>query len=273
MIMSFMKTLNTENGTPGTIRRAFFPLSSQYDTEWIRRNSLGENVLYNLESLSEVMEFRQGMKVLDLGLGKAVSAIFLAKEFGVQGWAIDQFIAPGEQYEINKEMKCDDSVFPRKINAKELPFASNFFDAIIAVDSYMYFGTDERFTPYISQFLKPGGYIGIVDICFSKEINYLAELPEFMRADYRDKWYFVHPLEWWVKMWNKTGHLTITTAEVVPQNDFIKQEYIGNFRNSKKNDSIADALEKDKDGLINIFRMAAQRSEKEIDLGNYFTEQ
>lgn len=253
--------------------KVFFPLSSKYDKGWIKCNSLGENVLYNLESLCEVIEFKPGMRVLDLGCGKAVSAVFLAKEFGVQVWAVDQYISPTENYQRIKEMSCEESVFPMRLNAKELPFPQNFFDAIIVVDSYMYFGTDERFTPYISQFLKPGGQIGIVDICFGKEINYLVELPEFLRPHYQDKWYFVHSLEWWVKMWNKTGHLKINAAEVVPQNEFIKNEYISDFKNSKKNDAIADALEQDKDGMINIFRMVAQRSEKEIYQGNYSVSQ
>jgi cyclopropane fatty-acyl-phospholipid synthase-like methyltransferase len=261
-----IKPINDSNGN---VRKVFFPLSSQYETSWIKQNSLGENVLYNLESLCDVIEFKEGMRVLDLGCGKAVSAIFLAKEFGVNVWAVDQFISPSENYERIKEMNCESSVFPLKLNAKELPFPKNFFDAVIVVDSYMYFGTDEKFTPYISQFIKPGGYIGIVDICFSREINYLAEVPDFMRPHYQDKWYFVHSLDWWMKLWKKTGHLKITNAEVVPQNDFIKNEYVLDFSTAKKKDAIADALEQDKEGLINVFRMVAQRSEKEINMGNY----
>jgi cyclopropane fatty-acyl-phospholipid synthase-like methyltransferase len=257
------------NSIAANFRKTLFPLSAAYDKNWILKNSLGENVLYNLESLCEVMEFKEGMRVLDLGCGKVVSAIFLAKEFGVEVWAADPYIAPSENYERIKEMNCEHCVFPLKLNAKELPFPHHFFDAIVAVDSYMYFGTDEKFTPYISQFLKPGGTIGIVDICFSKEINYLVELPEFLRSNYQDKWYFVHSMDWWVKMWKKTGHLKILNAEIVPQNDFIKEEYVRDFTSAKKKDAIADALEKDKEGLINIFRMTAQRSEKSIDLGNY----
>ncbi|MBE2218853.1 MAG: class I SAM-dependent methyltransferase [Ignavibacteria bacterium] len=260
------------NSNSANIRKTLFPLSESYDHAWIRQNSLGENVLYNLESLTEVMEFREGMRVLDLGCGTGVSAIFLAKEFGVEVWAIDQYIQPSENFRRIKEMNCEHSVFPLKLNAKELPFPPCFFDAIVAVDSYMYFGTDERFTPYISQFLKPGGIIGIVDICFNKEINYLFELPEFLRHNYQDKWYFVHSLEWWVKMWNKTGHLKIMNSEITPQNDFIKAEYIRDFSQKKKMDAIAEALQKDSDGLINIFRMIAQRSEKAIELGNYSNE-
>ncbi len=113
------------------------------------------------------------MLMLKIGKSVFISAIFLAKEFGVEVWAIDQYISPSENFRRIKEMNCENSVLPLKLNSKELPFPPDFFDAIVAVDSYMYFGTDERFTPYISQFLKPGGIIGIVDICFSKEINYL----------------------------------------------------------------------------------------------------
>jgi len=260
------------NTVSSNFSKTLFPLSAAYDRAWIKQNSLGENVLYNLESLTEIIEFKEGMRVLDLGCGKVVSAIFLAKEFGVEVWAVDQYITPSENYRRIKEMNCEHSVYPLKLNAKELPFPADFFDAIVSVDSYMYFGTDEKFTPYISQFLKPGGFIGIVDICFSKEINYLMELPEFLRHDYQDKWYFVHSLEWWEKLWRKTGHLKILNAEIIPQNDFVKSEYIRDFSSTKKKDAIAEALEKDTEGLINIFRMTAQRSEKSIDFGNYCME-
>jgi cyclopropane fatty-acyl-phospholipid synthase-like methyltransferase len=252
------------NEIAGNLHKTLFPLSTQYDSSWIKKNSLGENVLYNLESLCEVLEFREGMRVLDLGCGKAISAIFLAKEFNVEVWAVDQDVCATENHERAKEMNCEHLVFPLKLNAREMPFPHEFFDVIIVVDSYMYFGTDERFTPYISQFLKPGGWIGVVDFCFSKEINYLAEVPDYMRADYQAKWYFVHSLEWWTRLWEKTGLLKIKTAEIVPENEFIRSEYVRDFENSKKKDSIADALAKDENNLINIFRLTAQRTEKSI---------
>src|SRR5438128_50823 len=110
-------------------QKVFFPLSDQYDKNWIKRNSLGENVLFNLESLAEVMEFKEGMRVLDLGCGRAVSAIFLAKEFGVQVWAVDHYVPSNENYKRIKEMECENLVFPLKLNARELPFATEFFDA------------------------------------------------------------------------------------------------------------------------------------------------
>ncbi len=76
----------------------FFPLSAKYNKKWIKKNSLGENVLYNLECLCEIMNFRHDMKILDLGCGKAISSIFLSKEFKVQVWAIDQNVSATENF-------------------------------------------------------------------------------------------------------------------------------------------------------------------------------
>jgi cyclopropane fatty-acyl-phospholipid synthase-like methyltransferase len=45
------------------------------------------------EALSQVMTLEPGMRVLDMGCGRAVSSIFLAKEFGLQVWATDLWIA------------------------------------------------------------------------------------------------------------------------------------------------------------------------------------
>ena len=48
-----------------------FPRSARYDRAWIVENSVGPNVLWIGEFLAEAMAFEPGMKVLDLGCGKA----------------------------------------------------------------------------------------------------------------------------------------------------------------------------------------------------------
>lgn len=50
---------------------------------------MGPNVLWLAEALSQMMDLRPGMRVLDMGCGKAISSIFLAKEFGLEVWATD----------------------------------------------------------------------------------------------------------------------------------------------------------------------------------------
>lgn len=61
-----------------------FPLSNKYDPKWLLNNEMGLNVLWLTELLATKLDLKPGMRVLDLGCGRALSSIFLAKEFGVQ---------------------------------------------------------------------------------------------------------------------------------------------------------------------------------------------
>jgi cyclopropane fatty-acyl-phospholipid synthase-like methyltransferase len=80
--------------SPAAISPIAFPLTAKYDPQWIRDNALGENALCQAESLARRLPFRAGMRILDLGCGKAISSIFLAREFGVQAWAVDGATSP-----------------------------------------------------------------------------------------------------------------------------------------------------------------------------------
>lgn len=53
---------------------------------------MGPNVLWLVESLTQVMDLQPGVRVLDMGCEKAVSSIFLAKELGVKVWANDLYL-------------------------------------------------------------------------------------------------------------------------------------------------------------------------------------
>ena len=50
---------------------------------------MGSNAVLLAESLSRVMDLKPGMRVMDMGCGKAVSFIFMAKEFDVAVFAVD----------------------------------------------------------------------------------------------------------------------------------------------------------------------------------------
>ncbi|MCY7361041.1 MAG: methyltransferase domain-containing protein [Ignavibacteria bacterium] len=229
----------------------YFPLSSRYDINWVKKNSLGENVLYNLESLCEIINFEPGMRVLDLGSGKAISAIFLSKEFKVNVWAVDSKTCPSSNFKRIQEMNCEDKVIPLKLDAEKLPFPFEFFDVIIAVDSFMYFGKKMEFTDYLIQFLKPSGQIGIVDICYE---NVIAQNMGTLNLEVNN---FARSLKWWSNLWNDNPNLKLIASEVVPENEIIKKEYIKDVIYSNKNDILADELSKDKNNSLNIFRMAA----------------
>ena len=249
--------------------RKYFPRATSYDPEWVQQHSMGENVLFNLESLTEKISLKPGMRVLDLGCGKAISSVFLATEFGVQVWAVDEAIPATENLERIKEGQVTDKVFPLQADARALPFAEAYFDAVLVVDSYTYFGTDEKYLPYICKFIKPGGVIAIADVCFTEEIENLKAVPKFLQKDYQQYWYYIHSVAWWRKLWEKTGLVEITCAEELPGKELVRQEYIRYFEGKRQKDAFAKAVAKDKNGLISFFRLIGRRTSQPSYLQSY----
>src|SRR5512137_97182 len=139
-----------------------FPRAEKYDLNWVFENHMGPNVLWLAEAAAEHMDLRPGQRVLDMGCGKCLSSIFLAREFGVQVWATDLWIGASDNSKRICEARLSDRIFPIHAEAHSLPFADGFFDAIVSVDSYHYYGTDDLFLKSFIRLLRPGGQIGIV---------------------------------------------------------------------------------------------------------------
>jgi cyclopropane fatty-acyl-phospholipid synthase-like methyltransferase len=252
--------------------QTLFPRSARYDAGWVVRHSIGENVLYNLESLTQVLEIKPGMRVLDLACGKAVSSIFLAREFNVQVWAVDNAVPATENYRRITENGCEHQVFPLQLDARRLPFPRNFFDLVVVIDAYTYFGTDDKYLAYICKYLKPGGAIGVVDVCFRREIETFGQVPAFLRPQYQSYWYFVHSVDWWRKLWEKTGLVAVTRAEELPQAAFIREEYIKDYKDATQ-EPFASAIAQDTENTITFFRLVGQRTTKGVKLQEYTSKQ
>ena len=107
-----------------------YPRSSTYPAAFHLASCMGPNVLWLTEALCEVMTLEPGMRVLDLGCGRAASSIFIAREFGVQVIAADLWIAPTENWKRIVEAGCESHVIPLRAEAHDLAFAHGYFDAI-----------------------------------------------------------------------------------------------------------------------------------------------
>lgn len=176
---------------------------------------LGPNPMWLIEILCEKMDLRPGLRVLDMGCGSGLTSIFLAREFGVTVFANDLWIKPTDNYKRFVEMGVDDRVFPIHAEAHALPYAANFFDAAISIDSYHYYGTDEIYFPTIySRLVKPGGQYGIVSPGLTREFG--NGLPEAMKPVWDADMYTFHSAKWWRELWEKTGLVDIKFAENIP---------------------------------------------------------
>ena len=193
-----------------------FPRASAYHPDWVASGvSGGANPLWLAEWLAEALELRPGMRVLDLGCGRAMSSVFLRREFGVQVWATDLWFSASENLQRVRDAGVEDGVFPIHADARSLPFAAEFFDALVSIDSFFYYGTDDLYLSYLARFVKPGGPVGIAGVGLIREMDgpIPAHLQEWWSAD--QPW-CLHSADWWRRHWSRTGILDVEIADILP---------------------------------------------------------
>jgi SAM-dependent methyltransferase len=172
-----------------------FPRASTYDLEWLFDTMMGPNVIWLAEWASQAVPLRKGMRILDLGCGKAASSIFLAKEFDVTVWAAD----------------LTDRVLPVHAEARALPIAEGYFDAILSFDAYHCFGTDDLYVGYVSKFVRPGGRLCIVAPGLTRELP--EGPPEPLHPYWEWEFCSFHSPSWWHRHWSKTGLVEVERAD------------------------------------------------------------
>lgn len=245
------------------LQRPEFPRSAKYDPDWIRDNMMGPNALWLTESLAERMDLKLGMRVLDMGCGKGLSSIFLAKEYGAQVWAVDLWIDATENLGRIRSACVEDRVFPLKAEAHALPFADGFFDAMVSIDAYHYFGTADLYLEsHMARLVKSGGPMGIVVPGLVEELS-SDEPPDHLRPYWEPAFYSLHSPGWWQRHWNRSGLVTVELADLLPdgwklwmESDLLWSEHIG-----KPTDE-ADMLALDAGRTLGFTRMVARRNER-----------
>ncbi len=217
-----------------------FPRSATYDDAWVTANRMGPNVLWLAESLTQEMRLEPGMRVMDLGCGKALSSVFLAQEFGVEVWATDLWIKPTGNWERVREAGLEGRVHPIYAEAHQLPYAEGFFDAIISLDAYQYFGTADLYLEYLSGFLRQDGEIGIVCPGYRRELT-VETAPDYLAPVYSPGgWYAFHSPDWWREHWAKAGVVEVTCADEPPEANAIWEEFIGHTQPEEHPPMLAD---------------------------------
>ncbi|MDO5553482.1 MAG: methyltransferase domain-containing protein [Planctomycetia bacterium] len=186
-----------------------FVKSERYDKDFVSANLMGPNSMKMLEELTASLDLRAGMRVLDLGCGKGLTSIFLAKEFGVQVYATDLWITATENYERFKKMELDSLIIPIHADALDMPFAHEYFDAIISVDAYYYFGLDESvMDAKIAPFVKSGGLIALAFPGFKKDIHENLP-PEFLLSWHAEDLDTFHDCSWWSRNFAKSHTIEV----------------------------------------------------------------
>jgi SAM-dependent methyltransferase len=234
-----------------------FPRASRYHPDWVIKNCAtgGGNTLWLTEWLAEKMDLKSGMRVLDLGCGRAISSIFLAREFGVQVWATDLWISASENLLRIRDAGLDRQVFPLHCDARALPYAGDFFDAILSIDSYPYYGTEDLYLNYLAHFLKPGCQIGIAGAGLVKDLE--GGVPDHLKALWTQDFWAFHSARWWSAHWQRTGIVEIETSEISPVGwrDWVDWQRASH----PENQSEIEVVEADQGRYLGHFRLVGRR--------------
>jgi len=154
--------------------------ANRYDPNTVKDLIMGPNPLKLLEELCALHSVAPGETVLDLGCGRGLTSIFLAREYGARVFAADLWIPAGEnKARFDAAGLRSEQVIPIHAEAHDLPFAEEFFDTVVCVDSYHYYGLDPDYLgKYLLPLVKRGGYLLIAVPGMKKDIH--ENLPEEM---------------------------------------------------------------------------------------------
>ena len=187
-----------------------FYRTEKYDQAFLADNMMGPNSLKILEELVENVPLKKGMRVLDLGCGKGLTSIFLAREYGVQVFALDLWVSATDNYQRFQEMGVDDAVIPLHADALEMPFAEGYFDAVLSVDAYHYVGNNDTFFPEkVRPVLKRNGLVALAFPGLKNEVqgHIPAEMTPYWEEEALATW---HAQSWWQpKFERELTHLQI----------------------------------------------------------------
>ena len=232
-----------------------FPRSSRYHPDWVIANGMGGNPLWMVEWLTTAMDLKRGMRVLDLGCGRALTSIFLAREFDVQVWATDLWISAGENLDRIRDAGVEDRVFPLHLDTRSLPFAGGYFDAIVCVDAYSYFGTDDLFLNYFAHFLKPGCQAGIAGAGLVLEMD--QPVPPYLAEMWTQDFWCLHSSAWWRRHWERSGIMDIDVADTMPEGWRVWLDWQRTAHPTNRLE--IDAVEADRGRYLGYIRLVGRR--------------
>ena len=155
-------------------------------------------------------------RTLDLGCGMAMTSAFLANETPARSvYAFDLWVNATDNLQRIRDLSLEDRVIPIHGDAMDMPFAQDWFDTVVSVYSYHYFGCREGvFADRILPFVRYGGSVMIV-------VPGLREEPQGNLRDLFETWaegddaLCFKTVSWWQSLLEKEckGRCSISVTE------------------------------------------------------------
>lgn len=214
--------------------------AKKYNIDLVNQKIMGPNPLKLEEELMLNSKIKKGSVVMDLGSGQGITSVFLAKEYGFIVYAVDLWSNPEENRKFFREMDLNDKeIIPVLGDATDLKFEKDYFDAIISIDSYSYFGRDINYLDdKLLPFVKNNGYIYIAIPGMKKDIhnNISEELKLSWNSEQLD---YIHDIDYWKKIISKSKNSEIVAIYEMESNEECWNDWINCDNEYARNDKMA----------------------------------
>ncbi|MEG1985389.1 MAG: methyltransferase domain-containing protein [Oscillospiraceae bacterium] len=201
--------------------------SKKYETPELMAKIMGPNPIKLGEELLSDNKIPAGSVVCDLGSGQGLTSLFMAKEYGFTVYAADLWSDPAENQQFLDEIGTEPGkVIPVKADAENLPFEMCFFDALVSIDSYNYFGRDPRYLDEkLLPFLKDGGLIYIAIPGMKKDCH--ENLPKELLLSWTpEQLEYMHDADYWRKMVSRSVGAEVISVNEMESNDEVWADWL-----------------------------------------------
>lgn len=172
--------------------------SEKYTEYFNEKYLMGPNSVRLLDELfiKYPLDVNGESKILDLGCGKGLTSLFIAKETGAVVYANDLWIEAEENEKRFSDWEVGGRVIPSCEDAGSLSFDKEMFDAVISIDSYHYFaGKEKFFEEKVLPYVRKGGIV-LIGIPGIKE-QYEGQQKELLQEWLGEESYMLHGCSWW----------------------------------------------------------------------------
>jgi len=190
----------------------------------------GPNGIRQAEELASHFTITKNMRILDLGCGMGLSALYLVQAHGAEVFATDLFADPTENHQRFQSLGIADKIVPMLIDATQpLPFAKGYFDVIFSVGAYNMFGDNEEMLPKLISYVKKGGYIAVAfpGLKYDFGDNVPPEMQPFW--DVPDVAKTIRGIEWWKDLFSKAEGIEIVNISEMACHDIAWKEYLASI--------------------------------------------
>lgn len=171
-------------------------------SENMRDLMMGPNAVRIMEEMCGCLPMKEGLRILDLGCGLGATSLLLAEKYGADVVAADLWISPTDNFGRFESRGLGGRIMPLSLDAtKDIPFAQEYFDMILSVDAYQYFGGNTEMLPKLLPFVRRGGHVAVAVPGFTQDFPEGGMPPEVARF-WTPEWHF-YSLRWWRELWAK----------------------------------------------------------------------